>query len=132
MNTLKKIERLSKRSVIDKLYKEGSSFISYPFRVTYLVDFQIPAEFVQVMFNISKKRFRSAVDRNLLKRRMREAYRLNKEILSQNLIIKEKSLIIAYNYIGNEKLKFRQIENGTIKSFQLIISNLEKHVNDNS
>lgn len=132
MTTLKKIERLCKKVLIDKLYKEGNSFNCYPFRVTYLPESLISQKCLQVLFSVSKKRFRTAVNRNLLKRRMREAYRLNKEILVQNIIVKETDIIISYNYTEKEILKFSQIEIGIMKSFQIIITNLEKLKNKNS
>ncbi|WP_223833721.1 ribonuclease P protein component [Pedobacter riviphilus] len=79
MYTFRKEERLCSRKHLDLLFKNGSSFLLYPFRISYLfVD--VPAHVqAQVVINVPKKRYKRAVDRNLLKRRIREAYRLNKQ-----------------------------------------------------
>src|SRR5471030_2413656 len=79
MYTFKKEERLCNKKLIDELFHNGSSFLCYPFKASWLIidePRQIPA---QILFSVSKKRFKRAVDRNLVKRRMREAYRLNKQ-----------------------------------------------------
>ncbi len=73
--TFKKSERLSSKKDIQELFNNGSSFYLYPFKVITL-----PADtskLHQVLFSVPKRLFKRAVDRNLLKRRMREAYRLN-------------------------------------------------------
>ena len=103
MYTLKKEERLCNKGLIDKLYHNGSSFLCYPYRISWLrIDMQTPGP-VQILFAVSKKRFKKAVDRNLIKRRMREAYRLNKQrYLLDGLDHSEKSIICSVNYIGKE------------------------------
>ena len=79
MYTFKKEERLCNKKLIDELFHNGSSFLCYPFKVSWLLVDE-PAQFpAQVLFSVSKKRYKRAVDRNLIKRRMREAYRLHKQ-----------------------------------------------------
>lgn len=103
MYTFSKEERLCSIKLIDKLYHDGSSFLLYPFRIIWLPE-TLPSETpVQVLISVPKKKFKRAVDRNLLKRRIREIYRLQK---TQNLypFLNEHSLTIlmGINYIGNE------------------------------
>ena len=75
MYTFKKEERLCNKRLIDGLYHNGSSFLCYPFKATWCLS-DLPAPFpAQVLFAVSKKRFKRAVDRNRVKRLMREAYR---------------------------------------------------------
>ncbi len=77
-----KSERLTQIKVIDSLFQKDSTNVSqrfvYPFRVLYLSNTQSNLEFPQIVISVPKRKFKKAVDRNLLKRRIREAYRLNK------------------------------------------------------
>ena len=112
MHTFKKEERLCNKKLIDGLFHNGSSFLCYPFRIMWLPvilpDSQIP---VQILIAVSKKRFKRAVDRNLIKRYTREAYRLNKqEYLYLNLTDSNKQLILSVNYIGKEIATFDYIK----------------------
>lgn len=75
----------------------------------------------QVLFTVSKRNFKKAVDRNKIKRRMREAYRLNKTQLSNS-----QKLAIAYIYTPKEILPFVQIQEGMVKSFKRLEKNEKK------
>lgn len=93
----------SKRLIAD-LFHNGSSFFIYPFRVTFR-PFDRAEYPVQVLFAVPKRRFPRAVQRNLLKRRMREAFRLQKgEILYPGLEKQPFSLALAIQYAASEIL----------------------------
>lgn len=109
-NTFTKEERLCKKVLIDRLFHEGSSFMLYPFRVVYLKT-PIQSEEVcenlpQILISVPKKRFKKAVTRNLIKRRIREVYRIHKQVsFYQPLCELENSafnLYFAIQYIGKE------------------------------
>lgn len=100
-NSFGKQERLCSEKDIDFLYKSGTSFLSHPLVFYYLKKPEIL--FSKVMVSVSKKKYKRAVDRNLIKRRLREAYRLNKSLLTQKVHL-------GIVYIGNEKLPFSNIE----------------------
>ena len=75
--TLSKDERLSSLKEIEKLFLEGDSFTKYPLRYVWL-ETSTSGFPVRVLFSVSKKKFSKAVDRNRIKRLLREAYRLLK------------------------------------------------------
>ncbi|MFC3196631.1 ribonuclease P protein component [Parapedobacter deserti] len=105
-HTFPKEERLCNKRLIDDLFRNGSSFFVYPYRVTSLrVEGVSPK--LQVLLSVPKRRFRYAVQRNLLKRRMREAYRLQKnERLYPALESQPFGMILAIRYVGNEVLDY--------------------------
>lgn len=109
-NSFKKEERLCNKRLIEQLFHKGSSFHLYPFRVTFLLSKEIlvPA---QVLIAVPKKRFKRAVDRNLLKRRIREAYRIHKsKMLYEFLDQQQSKVIFSIQYIGKEIQDYSFIE----------------------
>jgi ribonuclease P protein component len=79
--TFRKEERLSKEKQIQELFDKGSSFYLFPFKVLFLPQADPASPVHQVLISVSKRNFKRAVDRNLIKRRMREAYRLQRQLL---------------------------------------------------
>jgi ribonuclease P protein component len=110
MRFLKK-ERLNNEIFIKELFEKGSSFYLFPFKVHFLDNPDQSFPFNQVLFSVSKRNFKKAVDRNLLKRRMREAFRVNKESLPAS-----SKLLIAYIYTAKEILTFTQIKERLVKT----------------
>ena len=113
--TLKKTERLHNRSLIRKLFAFNQSFFLYPFKVIFIESDNSSPHFssrypAQVLFTVSKKRFQSAVERNRLKRFMREGYRKNKHDLYEALNAKEKYLSLGFIYTGKLVLPYQEIE----------------------
>jgi len=123
MYSFSKEERLCSVKLIDKLFHSGSSFLLYPFRIIWLKE-TLPVETpVQVLISVPKKKFKRAVDRNLLKRRIREIYRLQKsEQLLPFLTEHSLTLIVGINYIGNEIGEYAFME----KKFNAAILKLKK------
>ena len=112
-----KEERLNKKKLIQELFDNGSSFYVYPFKVVWLPYEESTHH--QVLFSVTKKRYKKAVDRNLLKRRMREAYRLNKH--QNHLSEIRPALLIGYIYTGKEILDYEVIESKLKKSLNRLI-----------
>lgn len=69
---------------IDRLFSTGDSVLAYPIRAVYILQEQAEAP-VSVLVSVPKRHFKHAVDRNRMKRRIREAYRLNKHLLTDSL-----------------------------------------------
>jgi ribonuclease P protein component len=104
--TFTKDERLRKKLLITKLFQEGSSFYTFPFRLLWLSG-PVPGGFpAQVLIVVPKQLLRNASDRNKIKRRMREAYRKNKFILYDFLRENNGSLILAFTYTSKEILPY--------------------------
>ena len=93
-----KSERLNSKKLIQLLFEEGSHFFLYPFKVYHLRHPDVGIKAHQVLVTTSSRRYKKAVERNLIKRRMREAYRLNKHLV-QEVSVK---LMIGYIYVGKE------------------------------
>ena len=118
MQTFKKEERLSKIKVIDKLFSEGKKFNITPFRIIWInteIESQYP---VQVLISVSKKQFKRAIDRNLIKRRIREAYRKNKANLYSGLNKSAKKCVFALLYNSSEIASYKDIEEKIILILQ--------------
>ncbi len=120
-NTFKKYERLCRKKQIDELFSKGKSFYLYPFRIHYLLVPAIDNSPTKVLFSAAKKRFKKATQRNLLKRRMREAYRKNKAELNK-LIPEKNQLLIAIIYSESDILTYQTIEKSMIKVVQKLFS----------
>ncbi|MBK9484191.1 MAG: ribonuclease P protein component [Chitinophagaceae bacterium] len=99
--TFKKDEKLKSRKTIEQLFKEGKSFSNFPFRVLWQFT-ELAKAPVQTGFAVSSKHFKKAVDRNRIKRLMREAYRLQKNELQTQLMLQRKQLAVFIIYVGNE------------------------------
>lgn len=114
-------ERLKSKKQIDELFLKGESFFLYPFSVKYLMQSNADCNHHQLLVSVSKKKFKKAVDRNKIKRRIKEAYRLNKvEFLSQGG--EKRYFLIAYIYIAKEIHDYRFIESKLIESLERLNS----------
>ena len=119
--SFRKEERLNKEKHIQELFKRGSSFYSYPFKVLSLPNPEPISAYHQVLISVSVRNFKRAVDRNLIKRRIREAYRLNKAKIPD-----AQKLMIAYIYTAKEIMPFDQIQEKLIKTFNKLNLHVEK------
>jgi len=126
MYTFTKEERLCNKKLIDGLFHSGSSFLCYPFKVSWLLN---PEQEVcaQVLFAVPKRRFKNAVDRNLIKRRIREAYRLNKqEHFYAMLNDTGKKIVFSLGYIGKEIEPYEVIEKKMLKLLSQLCEEIAK------
>jgi ribonuclease P protein component len=107
---------------IAQLYKEGKRFTAWPLRVTYMpiTNDQSPMT-NQILVWAPKSLFKRAVKRNHLRRLMREAYRLNQDILNHHQSpITNNHYWIAFNYMDKEEQPFAVIEKAICKALKKI------------
>ena len=119
-----KQEKLKKRKLIKTLFDNGKAATVFPLRAIYLPlnhDGNFP---VQASVSVSKRNFKRAVDRNRIKRLMREAYRLNKHLLYQNL---EEKYIIMFVYLAKEEVKMDEMHRKMIKLMQKILQRIKEN-----
>jgi ribonuclease P protein component len=124
--TFRKSERLCSKKAIAELFENGNSFYSFPFQiiwVKYGSDLISPA---QVAISVSKKTFRLAVKRNLIRRRIREAYRKNKYILSEFLESHKTCIIFIIIFKDNSIPEYPSIEKAISESIGKLISDITK------
>jgi ribonuclease P protein component len=101
---LPKTERLHAEKVIKELFNEGSSFFLYPFKVVFFKKSDLAGQVNQVLFSVSKKKIRRANGRNYIKRRLKEAYRLNKHVLPAD------GIILGFIFVGKADMTFGEIQ----------------------
>lgn len=121
--TYPKDEKLKSKKIIDLLFSEGKSVSKYPLRLVYVAhDFEenVP---LKMGVSVSKKYFKNAVDRNYFKRVLRECYRLNKQLLTENVDTK---YCCMFFYQTKDKLSYPEINEKTQQLFEKFIKTIKE------
>ena len=115
-----KKERLKSKKQIEKLFSDGKSVTSFPLKLFY-----IPVEDTEVQFKVAvsvpKRNFKKAVDRNRIKRLMREAYRLNKQVIFNNI---EGNFALLILYLGKDLPQYRHVEKSLIGVLRKLVKEI--------
>ena len=101
--TFNKRERIVSKKLIEQLFSKGSSFSisAFPLRIVVMETARVTDDVpIQVLVSVSKRHFKHAVDRNRVKRQIREAYRHHKQILTEK-VQQQQALAIAFIWLAN-------------------------------
>lgn len=125
MQTFKKAERLNSKILIERLFQEANSFQSFPFKVLWLKNESSEAESsAQILISVPKRKFKNAVQRNKIRRRIKEAYRKNKSELYQYLKTKNRNIALILIYVAPNEIEYKEIE----EKINVTLERLEKEV----
>lgn len=117
--TYPKNQKLKSKKTIDLLFSKGKSVSKYPLRLVFVeIDYGLDIaknEKLKMGVSVSKKNFKKAVDRNYFKRLLREAFRLNKHLLVENL---QNNYAMMFFYQTKDRLTFEEVNTKTIQLFE--------------
>ena len=105
-DTLPKEIKLKSKKRIGQLFEDGKSVKSYPILLAYKTNESLESSF-QVGFSVSKRNFKHAVDRNRIKRLLREYFRKNKYLFTFS---EEKQFLFMFIFIGKAMPNYKEIE----------------------
>lgn len=134
-NTFPKAEHLKGDIRIASVMRTGKSFLVYPVKVIYASDNENPrrphdvtsSPSVRLMVSVPKRRLHHAVDRNLIKRRMRESYRIAKHNLSEHLLQQNKRMFLIFRYVANETLDYSTISKAVSRALHSLVRKVEEN-----
>lgn len=121
---LSKVEKLCSRTAIDRLFAEGEAFIAYPLRIVYRIE-EAEDTLPKFFISIPKRNFKRAVKRVYLRRRVREAYRLHKEILVAPLLAQKQTAHIAFLYLDKKLSDYHLIEEKMIEALNRLVKKIK-------
>lgn len=125
-NTFTKDERLCNKIEIESLFKTGNSLFVFPFKILYKEAQSTQKHPVKVLFSVPKRNFKRAVHRNLIRRRIKESYRLNKNSFYENLNNTETQISLMIIYVDKEIADYSKIEKSLKKGLAKLIKKLSE------
>ena len=123
--TFKKDERLCSKILIDRIFAEGDTFLTYPLKIAFVELEHSSKSQVVAAFTVGKRNFKLAVQRNHIKRKICEAYRLNKHVLYTGL--GEKRLAVFFIFIGKKIPDYTQIESAMKKGIDKLLIEIDSN-----
>lgn len=120
-HTLGKDQRLKSRKRIETIFKDGKRFSVFPFRIFFQTEKSGKYE-LQIGVGVSGKLFKKAVDRNRIKRLIKESWRVQVTSLEEKLVSEENSLFVFIIYTAGEMLPYKEV----YKEISTVITKLEE------
>ncbi len=124
--TFRKEERLCSRKLIERLVEEGQSINNYPFRIKWIAAELKTTYPAQIAITVSKRNFKRAVDRNRIKRLMREVYRKNKAVVYDALKQQQKQCALLLSYSGKTVPEYAEVEKHLVSTLQKLQNELSR------
>ena len=122
--TYNKYEKLKSRKLIKQLFENGKAISIFPLRLIYLKIEHDGKFLLQTGVSVSKRNFKLAVDRNRIKRMMREVYRLNKNILYKSL---DEKYIFMFIYLGKSEINYKKLDDKMKTLIKTFLNKTSKH-----
>ena len=124
-NTFRKEEKLKKKNLITELFASGKSASVFPLKMVYLENDHDSPFKIQAGVSVSKRNFKSAVDRNRIKRLMRESYRKNKYLIYNDDDTKKHILMFIYQ--AKSEVSYQKMEERMIDLIQKFLQKQKSH-----
>ena len=121
--TFNKKEKLKSQKLIELLFTEGQTVTAYPLRLVYMKAAFDDGVLVKAGVSVSKRQFKKAVDRNRIKRLLREVYRLNKHLYFNKITTPYAFMIL---YIGKEKPTLPEVETKMNQLFEKFLNKVSQ------
>jgi ribonuclease P protein component len=115
MQTFSKTERLCSQVLIERLVEKGKSFNSFPFRITWM-EIAESSSPIKIVISVPKRIVKKAVERNKIKRQIREVYRKEKQKCYD--LLGDKKILLMLVYTSKTKMEFKVLEEKIIEALQ--------------
>ena len=126
-----KTEKLTHIKAIKQLFERGKTFNLYPLKLYYLKTETRENTPFKILISVPKRNLNLAVHRNKAKRQLREAYRLNKNIIA-NLTLNDNTYSVAFMYTAKTNLPFKQLNLKTIELLNYLKKQILRDVDQSS
>lgn len=127
MQTFRKNERLCNINSINALFADGHSFFIHPFRIIWIEAITGSDSPVKLLISVPKRNFKLAVDRNLIKRQIRESFRHNKEDLYKFLGSENRNCALSIVFATKSKVSYPELDAKIILALTRLVNELKKN-----
>lgn len=124
--SLNKNERLKSKTEISRLFKDGKFLYTSNFKIGWIYDEKEGESSIKTAVSVPKRNFKLAVDRNRLKRQIKEIYRLNKEIITSTVQNSKFTVNVIIIYTAKEKISYNVMLHEIVSLLQKLSKKIEK------